>query len=303
MTSTSELFDDVESLPDPRIARRYAALVGLDDIKATLLKESAVLINPERLRRWSVKCHGCEVAAVDAFRERRPLFIFAGDVGSGKTELAETFGDALAQQEQIDVLAFRLSLSARGTGAVGEMTSLISAAFDSVAREIPTSEATPTIAGVLIIDEADALAQSRALAQMHHEDRAGVNALIRKIDGVSANGRPVITILCTNRLDAIDPAIRRRAAAELPFGRPTKEQRRAVLTAALAGTGIREANIENLAAITGASEERDYGYTYSDLRMRIIPAAVLAAYPDKPLTADLVARQIDANPPTPPFGA
>ena len=42
-------------------------------------------------------------------------------------------------------------------------------------------ERKPELAAILLIDEADALAQSPAQSQMHHEDRAGVNALVRKI--------------------------------------------------------------------------------------------------------------------------
>ena len=61
---------------------------------------------------------------------------------------------------------------------------------------------------VVIIDEADAIAQSREFGQMHHEDRAGVNALIRGIDTVATERRPVLVLLCTNRLSALDPAIR-----------------------------------------------------------------------------------------------
>lgn len=79
---------------------------------------------------------------------------------------------------------------------------------------------------ILLVDEADALAQSRELAQMHHEDRAGVNALIRGIDGLRDDRLPVLTILCTNRPEALDPAIIRRAAALLPFARPNDDQRR-----------------------------------------------------------------------------
>ena len=61
--------------------------------------------------------------------------ILAGDVGSGKTELAETIGDAVARHEGIEVLLLPLSLSARGQGKVGEMTQLISAAFDFTVKE------------------------------------------------------------------------------------------------------------------------------------------------------------------------
>ena len=69
------------------------------------------------------------------------------------------------------------------------MTRLISDAFrhlHSVAPKKPTNDKKPTAATVLLIDEADSLAQSREMVQMHHEDRAGVNALIRGIDDIAA---------------------------------------------------------------------------------------------------------------------
>ncbi len=34
---------------------------------------------------------------------RPPLVVLAGDVGTGKSEIAETIGDAVARQEKIDV--------------------------------------------------------------------------------------------------------------------------------------------------------------------------------------------------------
>jgi hypothetical protein len=62
------------------------------------------------------------------------------------------------------------------------MTQLISAAFDCTIEEatkLKGSGGRSRGAVILLIDEADALAQSREFAQMHHEDRAGVNAFIR----------------------------------------------------------------------------------------------------------------------------
>jgi AAA+ superfamily predicted ATPase len=303
MTSKSDLFDAVDPLPEPLAHDRYANLVGLDEVKDRLLKEGEMLLAPDALRGWADRCHGHQIAAVKAFAERRPLFLFAGDVGTGKTELAETFGDALARARGIDVLLFRLSLAARGSGAVGEMTKLISDAFGVVEEEIPVPDGAPRLAGILLIDEADALAQSRAATQMHHEDRAGVNALLRRIDRVSSQGRPVLTVLCTNRLEAIDPAVRRRAADEFEFKRPDSAQRKAVLVTALAESGIDRQQIAEIAARTGPTEGREYGHTYSDLRMKLIPAAILAAYPDDPLTAEVILNQLDSHPPTPPFGA
>jgi AAA+ superfamily predicted ATPase len=160
------------------------------------------------------------------FRDRPPLFVFAGDVGTGKTMLAETFGDAVAREAEIGVTLYALSLNARGTGAVGEMTSLLSAAFTEVkqAAKKGAGRGKHNSGIILLIDEADALAQSRELGQMHHEDRAGVNALIRGVDDLATGNLPAIVVMCTNRLDALDPAVRRRAAVTFTFNRPNEAQ-------------------------------------------------------------------------------
>src|SRR5439155_8450059 len=104
--------------------------------------------------------------------------------------LAEAIGDALARASDIPVTLFRLSLNVRGSGAVGQMTKLLSDAFAAVRErgaQARDSAGMPKAAIMLLIDEADALGQSRDLAQMHHEDRAGVNALIRGIDTLAAD--------------------------------------------------------------------------------------------------------------------
>lgn len=301
----SDLFDAIEPLPDERARQRYEALVGLDEVKARLTKEAQILLNPDLLKRWSEKHHdGKLIAATHAFDERIPLFVFAGDIGTGKTVLAETFGDPLARAVKLDVMLMRLSLSARGSGAVGEMTKLISAAFDYVENEIspPVDGNRPTTAAVLLIDEADALAQSREFSQMHHEDRAGVNALIRRIDRVSGQGRPVITVLCTNRFDALDPAITRRAAEVFHFTRPNDEQRRFVLQRAFGDAGLSADEVEKLAELTGPRNGRDYGFTFSDLTTRLVPSVVLDAFPDEPISFERIAALAEL-PPTVPFGA
>jgi hypothetical protein len=84
------------------------------------------------------------------------------DVGSGKTELAETIGDAVARQEGIDITLFPLSLSTRGQGRVGEMTQLLSAAFEHTVAEASKLKGHLAKARggvILLVDEADALAQ------------------------------------------------------------------------------------------------------------------------------------------------
>jgi SpoVK/Ycf46/Vps4 family AAA+-type ATPase len=169
------IFEEVKEFPDPSAARRFASLVGLDEMKERLLKEARLLLDPESLTAWSKQFHHKKTKIVGLFEDRPPLFIFAGDVGTGKTALAETFGDAVARDAKIGVTLYALSLNARGTGAVGEITNLLSMAFTEVkqaARRGAGRSEKRTSGIILLIDEADALAQSRELAQMHHEDRA-----------------------------------------------------------------------------------------------------------------------------------
>jgi SpoVK/Ycf46/Vps4 family AAA+-type ATPase len=153
---------------------------------------------------------------------------------------------------------------------------------------------------ILVIDEADALAQSRALKAMHHEDRAGVNALIRGLDSLVAAASRVLAVMCTNRLAAIDPAVRRRAAGLFILERPTEAQRHALLANAL-GEALKEDEIAEIARLTGPRNDSGVGYTWSDLSERLIPSAVLAAYPDHALSYELLREQLTLTAPTKSF--
>ncbi|GAA2180339.1 hypothetical protein GCM10009847_17860 [Leucobacter tardus] len=308
MTANSELFGNVLEYPDSAALQRFDALVGIDQIKQRLVNEASVLINPEVLERWSVKHHGSALNAVHAVEERTPLIVLAGDVGTGKTELAESVGDPIARSLNLPMLTlYPLSLNARGRGLVGEMSTLITQAFEHVRSSLGQardSNGKIRSAAILLIDEADAIAQSRELAQMHHEDRAGVNALIRAIDSLRRDKLPVLTILCTNRSDALDPAIARRAAHVFAFERPSEEQRAHVLTQALTGTGIAPIAIDEAARLLGPNAEREWGATYSDLRQRFVPDLVLNAYGnDMPISEEALTEAGASFVPTRPFGA
>jgi hypothetical protein len=204
--------------------------------------------------------------------------VLAGDVGSGKSELAETIGDAVARQEKIDITLFPVSLSTRGQGRVGEMTQLPSTAFDYTvgeAAKLKSASGKARGAVILLVDEADALAQSREAAQMHHEDRAGVNAFIRGIDRIGNGRLPAAVIMCTNRLGALAEPLRQ--------------------------LGLSKPQIDAVVAATGAQNGRSYGFTFSDLTQRLLPAIVLDAYPASAVNAaralDIARRVV----PTPPF--
>jgi AAA+ superfamily predicted ATPase len=298
------IFENIIEFPDPQAKRRYERLIGLDNVKERLHKEAQILLNPNLLEEWSKKHHGERISLVDKFRERSPLFIFGGDVGTGKTELAATFGDKFARTEDVSVTLYNLSLSARGSGAVGEMTRLISSAFNEVAeaaQKISKNRGKPQGAVILLIDEADAIAQSREFSQMHHEDRAGVNALIRGISNLTANNLPALVVMCTNRLEAIDPAVRRRAADTFFFDRPNEIQRRSLIKSALKDAKFKEEEINELVKITGKQTSVNYGFTFSDITQRLLPDILLDAFPDNAIKFDRALTVAKKLKPTPPF--
>jgi len=299
--SVEDLFHPIIELPERVRSARYRRLVGLDDVKDRLRREAYLLADPRRLQTWATEHHRAELPALELFRDRPPLFVFAGDVGSGKSALAESFGCDMADKLNLSVYLYRLKLSARGSGLVGEMTTLIGNAFAHIlteGRQAARGSKGPTSALVVVVDEADALAQSRAAEQMHHEDRAGVDALLAGVDSLAGENIPVIVVMCTNRERALDPAVLRRAAGIFQFNRPGDKERWAVLVAALDGTGIDDRTLGELVTLTGPRGEQP-GFTYSDLTQRLVPSAIMAAFPDKPLSADVmlaVAAGMSATP-------
>ncbi|HHJ19001.1 MAG TPA: AAA family ATPase [Gammaproteobacteria bacterium] len=299
-----ELFESRITYPDFSAQERLAHLIGLDDQKSRLTKILSVLVNPASLETWAKRHHPKANGLLNTVLRRPPLVVLAGDVGSGKSELAETIGDAVARQEKIGITLFPLSLSTRGQGRVGEMTQLLSAAFDYTVSEAKKLKGNNGVARggiILLVDEADALAQSREAAQMHHEDRAGVNAFIRGIDRIGNGHLPAAVIMCTNRLTALDPAVKRRSADILLFCRPDEAQRRAVLTSTLGHLSFSQQQIESLVAATGEQPNRKNGFTFSDLTQRLLPAIVLDAYPDRPVEIMRAVEIAKAMIPTPPF--
>ncbi len=301
---TDQLFGSAITYPDIDARVRLSRLVGLDDNKARLAKMLGLLINPSGLESWVSRHHPGASGVLDTVLRRPPLVVLAGDVGSGKSELAETIGDDVARREKVSITLFPMSLSTRGQGRVGEMNKLLSDAFEHVldqARKLRDTDETSRGAVILLVDEADAIAQSREAAQMHHEDRAGVNAFIRGVDRLANSKLPAAVIMCTNRLGALDPAVQRRAADILTFTRPDSEQRSAVLAPHLHQLGFSQTQIIAVVDATGPRQHGDYGFTFSDLTQRLLPAIVLDAYPDGPVDADRALKITQVMTPTAPF--
>lgn len=67
--------------------------------------------------------------------------------------------------------------------------------------------------------------------------------------------------------------------------------------------GFTSLQIHSLVVATGATDGRSYGYTYSDLAQRLLPALVLDAFPDGPIDYERALSIAKRMEPTPPFRA
>jgi AAA+ superfamily predicted ATPase len=286
VTETKNLFELELQLPDDGLRERSTRLIGFEARYERLQRDLRLLAAPDELRDWSLRFYDRELPVVAAVGDRYPLVIFGGDVGTGKTATAEAACDRLARERKKDAMLFKLSTRVRGEGKVGQMSTLINHAFESVVREAGKARSS-----FLIIDEADSLTASRDDAHSHHEDRVAVNTVIQRVDDLRRHGGRILVFLCTNRAAALDPAITRRAARVEVFARPDAGEREALLRMDLEGIDISDGVIHKVVDLTGLQKTPARpGFTFSDLRSRLIPEALGHAFPDRALEADDLIR-------------
>ena len=164
-TQTIEFFEFITKYPNNVAQERYERVIGLDDHKARLLTELEMLLFPEKLEAWSRKHHNHKILRLcELQRDRVPLILLEGDIGTGKTMLGETVGDALARRigSKAHVHLLKINTQVRGTGQVGEMSDLIVQAFRQAKDFAAKHQGEPVL---LMLDEADALAASRDTQQ------------------------------------------------------------------------------------------------------------------------------------------
>jgi SpoVK/Ycf46/Vps4 family AAA+-type ATPase len=271
----SAFIAEVLRYPDPRQKVVYESLVGIDEIKTDMQGKLEVLLRPQLIDRWAQTYYGEKPPGqlIQVLRDRYPLIVLEGEVGAGKTALARSIGHILAECLGTSLALFVVNAQVRGGGHVGELTQNISRAFDEAER-CQEEEQIPVM---ILIDEADSLAQVRGTQQTHHEDDAGVNTLIQRIDRL--RGRPMAVVFSTNLFQQLDAAILRRATAAFHFDRPDFAQRVELFRYLLQSLGMNESHFGKLAQLTNPcprSEDwaRYHRYTYSDISQRIIPRAV-----------------------------
>lgn len=288
------IFDIQVALPDARLSAKESSLLGFDSRYQKIHEQLGLLLNLGQLSEWSERYHQQKLALCNLITEQYPFVIFYGDVGTGKTATAECIANRLVKDSETeDSILFKLSNRVRGSGKVGEMGTLITQAFNEVAQSIGKNRR-----AILIIDEGDSLAASRSQDHSHHEDKVAVNTLIQCIDDLRRfNGR-IIVFLCTNRLSTLDAALQRRAAIVEEFMRPDDEARQQLFNIDLTGMHLTDQQLKSLVKITGPQADQP-GWTFSDIRTRLYPAAVARAFPHRPLTFDdlyQIASTLKASP-------
>jgi SpoVK/Ycf46/Vps4 family AAA+-type ATPase len=247
----------------------FEALFGIDAIKEALTDELALILDRKRLEAWAQRHHAKGLGILDITRSTLPLILLSGDVGCGKTALASCVATPVARAIDQRIVCLETPSDIRGGGHVGELSARITEAFTQAkARAAAVGRA------ILVIDEADDLATGRSQMQAHHEDRAGVNVLIKQINQLPTSPAPIALIMITNRADVLDPAVIRRAALRLSFERPNDKARFAVFQRILDGTHATEAQIRELVKLT----THNIPYTYSDLTDRIARLALRRAW-------------------------
>jgi len=167
-----------------------------------------------------------------------------GAPGTGKTLLAK------AVANESDANFFYVGGPEVVSKFVGESEERLRKLFKEAQESAPS---------IIFIDEIDAIAPKRSEVTGEVERRM-VSQLLTLMDGLKARGE-IIVIAATNRVDAIDPALRRpgRFDREIELGVPSREDRKQILAIHARNMPLaKDVDTNKLAAMT-------HGYTGADL--------------------------------------
>jgi len=196
-----------------------------------------------------------------------------GPPGTGKTLMAK------AVANEIDASFSTISGPEIMSKYYGESEEQLREVFEEAEENAPA---------IVFIDEIDSIAPKRGETQGDVERRV-VAQLLSLMDGLEERGQ-VIVIGATNRVDDIDPALRRggRFDREIEIGVPDKKGRKEILQVHTRGMPLsEEIDIENYA-------ENTHGFVGADLATLTKESAMNALRRIRP-ELDLESDEIDAE--------
>ena len=255
----SEKPTKIETEKIPRIA--YEDIGGLkDEIKQVREMIELPLKHPELFEKMGI--------------EAPKGVLLHGPPGTGKTLIAK----AVANESNANFLT--LSGPEIMSKFYGQSEENIRKIFEEAIENSPS---------IIFIDEIDSIAPKRE--ETHGDvERRVVAQLLALMDGLEERGK-VIVIGATNRINAIDPALRRpgRFDREIEIGIPDRKGRREILEIHTRGMPLAEdVNLDKLAEIT-------HGYSGADLEALCKEAAMRALrriIPEIDLDADTIPTDI-----------
>lgn len=187
--------------------------------------------------------------------------LLGGPPGTGKTLLAKAIaGEAGTPFLKVSGSQFVELLVGVGAARVREL-------FEK-ARSLEPS--------IIFIDEIDSIARARSgnnsMGGGNDEREQTLNQILTEMDGFEAN-TGVVVIAATNRIDILDPAIKRagRFDRQITINNPNLKERQAILKVHARGKKLDEA--VTLAQIA----QRTIGFSGADLANLLNEAAILAA--------------------------
>lgn len=204
--------------------------------------------------------------------------LLEGPPGTGKTLLAKAVaGEAKVPFLQVSGSQFVELLIGVGAARVRDL-------FDQARSLKPC---------IIFIDEIDSLARSRSGNRMmggaNDEREQTLNQILTEMDGFQKD-TGIVVIAATNRIDILDPAIRRpgRFDRQITIGNPNLKEREAILKVHARGKKLSPSLSFNQVA------QRTIGFSGADLANLLNEAAILAARRKKPfITLDEISASIE----------
>ncbi|NXJ49593.1 ATAD2 protein, partial [Spizaetus tyrannus] len=227
---------------------RFDGVGGLSD-HISALKEMVVfpLLYPEVFDRFKIQPpRGC---------------LFYGPPGTGKTLVARALANECSQGDRRIAFFMRKGADCLSKW-VGESERQLRLLFDQAYQMRPS---------IIFFDEIDGLAPVRSSKQDQIHSSI-VSTLLALLDGLDSRGE-IVVIGATNRLDSIDPALRRpgRFDREFLFGLPNKEARKEIFK-----IHTREWTPKPLDTFLEELAEKCVGYCGADIKSLCAEAALCA---------------------------